>query len=137
MAELEALFIHEYHHFTRMEKLKKPMHEYTLLDSLIMEGLAEHAVLDYCGSQYLRYPEIHKKTEELHELWEKLYKKHLHVKKSDPLHEKLLNGTIYSTPFLGYIIGFYLVSLYREKLQNFTINNSFTIPAEAFIPNEQ
>lgn len=51
--ELEALFVHEYHHICRLKKTGKRVLEHTLLDSIIMEGLAEHAVLDYCGKQYL------------------------------------------------------------------------------------
>ncbi len=50
--ELEALIIHEYHHVCRMNKITKPIQEYTLLDSMVMEGLAEYTVENYCGKNY-------------------------------------------------------------------------------------
>ena len=42
--ELEALIVHEYHHICRLKILAKPYHEFTLLDSILMEGFAEYAV---------------------------------------------------------------------------------------------
>ena len=50
--ELEALIVHEYHHVCRLNKLVKPLDEYTLIDSIVMEGFAEYVVTKYCGKEY-------------------------------------------------------------------------------------
>ena len=48
--ELEALFVHEYHHVCRLNHQSKKFEEYTLLDSIIIEGLAEKEQMDiYIG----------------------------------------------------------------------------------------
>ena len=50
--ELQALFAHEYNHVCRIHILKT-LDEMTLLDSLILEGLAEDAVKDLYGENGL------------------------------------------------------------------------------------
>ena len=47
------MLIHEYHHVCRLHHLKKDQKEYTLLDTMIMEGLAERTVGKYLGTKYL------------------------------------------------------------------------------------
>lgn len=44
--ELKALLTHEYHHICRLHQIETKETEYTLLDTMIMEGLAEQAVYE-------------------------------------------------------------------------------------------
>jgi uncharacterized protein YjaZ len=131
--ELEALFVHEYHHICRLKKTGKRVLEHTLLDSIIMEGLAEHAVLDYCGKQYLlRWNSLYS-TEALEKIWIMEYKPNLNVKYGERLHGQLLYGRPFSRPLLGYTMGFYLVDRYRKNNENFSIPSSISVPSEQFI----
>lgn len=49
--ELRALLTHEYHHCCRLFQTKVTEQEITLLESIVMEGLAEHAVKEEFGSE--------------------------------------------------------------------------------------
>ena len=51
--ELQALFAHEYNHVCRLHHFKKSLDNMTLLDSLILEGLAECAVKELYGDKWL------------------------------------------------------------------------------------
>lgn len=130
--ELEALFVHEYHHVCRMAGQEKQLTEYTLLDSMVLEGLAEHAVAVECGSQYVgkwcsKYSE-----EELGLLWKRYLSSHLEIKKLEMLHDQLLFGMGKYPKLLGYAAGYELVKQYRQH-KNFTEKASFTIPSEKLL----
>lgn len=130
--ELEALFIHEYHHSCRMNSQKKSLEDYTLLDDIIMEGLAEHAVEMHCGKQYRgKWCTLYSK-EEIMGFWEKILKKHLTVKKAERIHHKLLYGEKPYPSLLGYAAGYEIISQYREK-KSFSTKLSFIMPAESFV----
>lgn len=130
--ELEALFIHEYHHVCRMHCLKKPIEDYTLLDSIIMEGLAEFAVKENCGKAYnASWCHLYEE-EEVKQFWEKELKEHLDVKKTETKHDQLLYGHGRYPRMIGYNTGFYLVNSYFQKKKQ-TAKMQFTIKSEAFL----
>jgi len=130
--EMEAQFIHEYHHSVRMNQLAKNEKEYTLLDSLVFEGLADHAVLLYCGKDYTitftrAYDEAY-----LDQCWETQYEKHLHKTRDDPIHDYLLFGPK-RNPMLGYAIGNRLIEQHINK-KKISIHDTFTMESEQFLP---
>lgn len=130
--EIEAQFIHEYHHSVRMNQLKKSEKEYTLLDSLVFEGLADHAVLLYCGKDYTipfakRYDDTY-----LDECWKKQYENRLNITRDDPLHDYLLFGPK-QNPMLGYAIGNRLIEQHINK-KKIAIRDTFTMKSEHFLP---
>jgi len=127
--ELEALFVHEYHHVCRLNKLKKKVKDYTLLDSVILEGLAENAVLEMLGENYLAKWCTQYSTKELSKIWNQDFKENLHCKKTDRMHDDLLFGLKKYPPLIGYAIGYRIVSLYKEKNILSTID-SFTLTSE-------
>src|SRR5699024_2978860 len=49
-SELKSLFTHEYNHVCRLSQYPKE-EDYTLLDTIILEGLAENAVRERFGDQ--------------------------------------------------------------------------------------
>lgn len=121
--EWEALFVHEYHHAARMSRLKKPPRDYTLLDSLVFEGLAEHAVLEYVGEEYVsetskRYSEKQKKH-----AWQQFFKKYLAAGKEEKIHDDLLFGRKYVPPMMGYALGYHLIEKYKTAHSFSTIAN--------------
>lgn len=113
--EYEALFVHEYHHCTRMKKLAGKEEEYTLLDSVIFEGLAENAVREYCGVDYAA-PWTRKYTEkELSGWFKEWIEPHADLTRKSPLHDELLHGKRHYPELLGYAIGYRLVRSFAEK----------------------
>lgn len=134
-AELEALFVHEYHHVCRLTLQKRPVHEYTLLDSMVLEGLAEWEVRRSCGEEVQASWCQQYSEENLQTYWQKYIKDHLTVKKYDPLHDELLFGLDSHPPLLGYSIGYWLVaSLFKDKKPS--IRQTFLLPARKFLSNK-
>jgi uncharacterized protein YjaZ len=130
--ELEALFVHEYHHVCRLNKLKKKLGEYTLLDSMIIEGLAEYAVLKHCGQKFLAewcgmYTE-----REMNAFWDRFLKDQLTTRKREKVHDDLLYGNGRFPRLLGYAAGFSIVQQYYQK-HPYSTKGSFSIPAEQFL----
>jgi len=130
--ELEALFVHEYHHVCRIHFQKKGMEEYTLLDSMIMEGLAELAVKENCGEKYhAKWCHLYDK-DKVDKHWKDYLKDHLDVKKSEKLHDELLYGYGRYPSMMGYCSGFYLVEQFHSK-NNMGESKYFTMESDKFI----
>jgi uncharacterized protein YjaZ len=127
--ELEALFVHEYHHVCRLNKQKKVVKDNTLLDAVILEGLAENAVLEMCGERYLAKWCTQYSSKELSQIWNREFKKHLDCKKTSRLHDDLLFGLKKYPPLIGYALGYKIVTLYKEK-NKLSINDSFILTPE-------
>lgn len=129
--EIEALFVHEYHHVCRMQRQQKDPSEYTLLDSIILEGLAEHAVLMNCGEQYTGEWSRRYSTETLAGYWENGLSEKLFITRKDKMHDQLLFGLGNRPRLLGYAMGFEMVKQYKQR-ENFTEKASFKIPSKVF-----
>ncbi|KFN01069.1 cytoplasmic protein [Bacillus clarus] len=107
--ELKALLTHEYHHICRLHQIATKEQDYTLLDTMIMEGLAEQAV-------YERHTEIscapwttYFSREEAIHYWKKFVRERMDVKRGTREHDILLNGLYKYPRMLGYALGFYIV----------------------------
>ncbi|MCJ7840367.1 DUF2268 domain-containing protein [Lederbergia sp. NSJ-179] len=135
--ELEALFVHEYHHATRMGKYKKEKDDYTLLDSILFEGLAEVAVLNCCGKKYTAFwTDLHNK-DFLKRRTETAYKPHFHIKRNHPLHDQLLFGGRKGIPhMMGYAVGYEIAKGYIKE-NKITILETFSLPSEKVLEKNQ
>jgi uncharacterized protein YjaZ len=130
--EVEALLIHEYHHVCRLRLLDKRLEDYTLLDSIIIEGLAEYAVLKNCGREYLApWCRMYKKKELLN-FWEKYLKEQLNTKKHEKKHDELLYGGGRLPNLLGYAAGYHLIEHFYKN-NNYSTKLSFINPAIKYL----
>ncbi|NMD70797.1 DUF2268 domain-containing protein [Bacillus sp. DNRA2] len=130
--DIEALFVHEYHHVCRMNTIDKRIEDYNLLDSIILEGVAEVAVEAECGSNYLA-PWCTRYTEkQLTELWKKYVADHLSVKKMESLHDQILFGERGFPTMLGYAAGYLLAKKYYHD-RPFSIGDTFTVKSHKFL----
>jgi uncharacterized protein YjaZ len=114
--------------------LGKRIEEYSLLDSIIIEGLAEYAVLKYCGREYLADWCRMYKEKELLNFWEKYLKEQLNTKKHERKHDELLYGVGRLPNLLGYAVGYNIVERFYEN-NNFSTKLSFTNPALRYLEN--
>lgn len=130
--EIEALFVHEYHHVCRLSAMGKKIEDYTLLDSLVIEGLAEYAVLKHCGKEYLAEWCSMYTEKELIYFWNKFLKKQLDVKKNERVHDELLFGGGRAPKLLGYAVGYNIIEKYY-KTHNYSTKLSFEIPADHYV----
>ena len=129
--ELEALFVHEYHHVCRMNSQKKDPQDYTLLDSIILEGLAEHAVTRNCGEKYASDWSRRYTKDELSKYWKKDLSENLSIKRDHRFHDQILFGLGRRPGLLGYAIGYEIVKQYEQR-KNFSDKTSFIIPSKEF-----
>jgi uncharacterized protein YjaZ len=127
--EIEALIIHEYHHVCRMNKLKKPLSDYCLLDSIIMEGLAEHAVQRYLGKKYNASWVSLYTNKEIKQHWDQYLQGELKVKKTERKHDSLLFGLGRYPTLLGYAAGYKLITNLIEH-DRWPIKRTFAITSE-------
>ncbi|MBA9025193.1 DUF2268 domain-containing protein [Peribacillus huizhouensis] len=128
LKELTAVFIHEYHHVCRIAAVKKHENDFTLLDRMVMEGLAEHAVMTYLGKDYLaNWTDLYS-DEQLQLFWKKYLKENIHLKRIERKHDQLLLGKSPYPKMLGYTAGYFLV---RQK-KDLTVKKTFAISSEDF-----
>ena len=130
--EIEALLIHEYHHVCRLQALNKKMEDYTLLDSIVIEGLAEYTVLKNCGKEYLANWVRMYTDKELSIFWDKFIKEQLTKKKDERVHDQLLYGGGRIPKLLGYAAGYNIVGKFYEN-NHYSTKLSFAIPATEYI----
>ena len=111
--ELCALIAHEYNHVCRLQYLKKSFDEVTLKDSLLFEGLAECAVEELYGEQWVApWLQLYSK-EELLSIWGKYFLPYLEMQ---GLHNH--DPFLYGEPlpkWIGYCIGYEIVRTYKKK----------------------
>ncbi len=111
--ELKALFAHEYNHVCRLHYLNKSLQEVTLLDSIILEGLAECAVEEIYGSKWLA-PWLGDYTlQKMLAIWKDDFVPNIHVQGLHNHVEFLYGGKL--PPLIGYCIGYEIVRTYIQK----------------------
>jgi len=129
LKELEALFVHEYHHAARMNNLQKMPLDYTLLDSLILEGLAETAVEEYCGEKYLAEWTRGYSEKLLERFWKSDFKERLMINRRNWMHDDLLFGRKFVPRMMGYALGYKIISEYKKN-HPFSIEKTLATPSE-------
>jgi len=130
--ELKSVLTHEYHHICRISKYEKKEENYTLLDTIILEGLAEHAVGEMLGEQALTFWVKKYSPSQLNRWWNLWIKPHQEVTRDDPKYIQLLYGMSFYPKMLGYAIGYHIVRTYDKK-HKMTIKDSFTISVERLV----
>lgn len=114
-SEIQALFTHEYNHIARLHHYRKK--EQTLLDSIVLEGLAENAVRERLGEKYLASWTTYYSETQLENMWKKLLLPSIHQKKSNPKHDTLLFGLKLYPKMVGYAVGYHIVKRYIVKYE--------------------
>ena len=129
--ELHALITHEYHHMCRRLLTEDPP---TLMDSLMMEGLAEDAVESLCGTDTLGYWTRKYGVNEILNYWDAQFIQALNYK---GLHHHIpyLFGDeqLNLPPCIGYCIGYQIVQAFKKKCGPFSIKQLMHIKSEDII----
>lgn len=113
--ELKALLIHEYNHVCRLWHLQKDEQMFTLLDSIILEGLAEHAVRERLGKAFLSSWTNFHSDEKIQLIWKNDIYPGRKLIRSHPIHNQLLYGWNGYPQMAGYCVGYYLVEHYLQE----------------------
>lgn len=130
--ELKALFTHEYNHVCRLVKYKRNEKDYTLMDTIMLEGLAENAVQEDYGEDSLAPYIKYYSDLELERFWQRTIKPNSSIKKNTAMHNDLLFGRKFYPKMVGYCVGYYLV---RKKLKdsNKGVKDLMLVPSEDII----
>ncbi|AEH48934.1 DUF2268 domain-containing protein [Parageobacillus thermoglucosidasius] len=107
--EIEALITHEYNHVCRLKKQMKESEDTTLLDAIILEGLAENAVCQYVGKEQQARWTTYYSDEQLYSFWKRYVSPHKSIFSKHPLYARLLYGLGFYPTMLGYAVGHYIV----------------------------
>lgn len=113
--ELRALFTHEYNHVCRLCKFQKDEEDYVLLDTIILEGLAENAVLERYGEEFISAWSSCYSAGELEKIWSSLVYPNRNLFKADLKHQEILYGLGPYPKMTGYCVGYYLVRKYIKE----------------------
>jgi len=111
--ELRALFAHEYNHVCRLHCINKSLNEVTLLDSLILEGLAECAVEEIYGDEWLTPWLGNYSMEKMLEIWEKYFLSQMNSQGLAHHVEFIYGGKL--PQWIGYCIGYEIVRTYIKN----------------------
>ncbi|MEH7387062.1 DUF2268 domain-containing protein [Bacillus sp. JJ1521] len=117
--EIKAVLTHEYNHVCRLKNYTKNEADYTFLDTVILEGLAENAVREHCGSTNLAGWTKYYSDEKIKKIVVQLIIPNRNLKRNERKHSDLLYGKSFYPKMAGYCAGYYLVRNYLEsnKLQ--------------------
>jgi len=129
---LRSVINHEYHHHWRTHALAITEQNQTLMDRLILEGLAEHFVKIRLGEAYLGPYKDALTEKQAENLWESMYKS-----RRNELGERtdvyMFGSKKENLPFWGgYSIGYYLVKWYLEKNEGSSIEYMTSLASEKF-----
>lgn len=115
--EQKALLTHEYHHACRLNRLKQEEDDLTLLDSIVMEGLAEYAVEERLGKTHRALWTTLYSQQMATRWWRAFLMPNLEVSKQSPKHQALLYGGGRYPKWVGYNVGYHLVKSFVENEQ--------------------
>ncbi|WP_144462948.1 DUF2268 domain-containing protein [Siminovitchia fortis] len=114
-AEIRSLFTHEYNHACRLSKYHKDEADYVLLDTIILEGMAENAVRERLGTEFMSNWTSYYPNKKLEKIWRRLVYPNRNVLKTSPKHQNILYGLRSYPKMAGYCVGYYLVKKYMES----------------------
>jgi len=117
--EIRALFTHEYNHVVRLSAFLKKEADYVLLDTIVLEGLAEHAVFERFGTDYNAAWTSYYTDERLHEIWNHFVYPNRNIPKVEERHQAVLYGKGIYPKKAGYASGYDLVKQFAE-MHHFT-----------------
>ncbi|WP_226037593.1 DUF2268 domain-containing protein [Aquibacillus saliphilus] len=112
--EIRSLFTHEYNHVCRLTKFNKKEKDYKLLDTVILEGLAENAVRERYSEESVASWTLYYSNEKLKRIWDNLVYPNRNMLKTDIRHQDILFGLRYYPKMIGYCVGYYLVKEYMD-----------------------
>ncbi|WP_281658155.1 DUF2268 domain-containing putative Zn-dependent protease [Halobacillus sp. Cin3] len=112
----KAVLAHEYNHVCRLHQGSYSLNKVTLLDSLIIEGLGEYAVLQLYGEEYTapwtqRYSDRH-----LKQIWKKKYLPSIYLRGQEKHMDYLYGSQRQGLPkWAGYQLGYRMVESYHRS----------------------
>lgn len=134
--EIKALLTHEYNHICRLTKHRKKEQDYVLLDTIILEGLAECAVLEHLGEEYIAKWTSYYDEDQLENLWQRLIFPTRNIPINHQKHHDLLYGLQFYPSMVGYCVGYYVVKKFLHE-NNMTTKDALNLPSHTIANLEE
>ncbi|TMW72913.1 DUF2268 domain-containing protein [Alteribacter natronophilus] len=129
---MKALLTHEYNHACRLMAQNNDEASVTLLESMVMEGLAEAAVKKALGEKELApWTGLHSK-EKCMEWWDNVLRRERRIKNRRH-HDHFMYGGDGLPPMIGYAAGYHLVGDYIKHTPEHTGRARLKVPAEKIL----
>lgn len=126
--QLQALLTHEYHHSCRRNLLTEPL---TLLDSILMEGLAEDAVETCFGKDALSPWTERYSIKEVQHFWNTHFISNLNQKEIQYRQAFLFGDPQLGLPqWIGYCTGYRIVQAFKKNYGPISTKTLLSIPSE-------
>ncbi|MFC0524896.1 DUF2268 domain-containing protein [Pontibacillus salicampi] len=136
--EVFAVLAHEYNHSCRLFHTQNHRHDMSLLDVILLEGMAEYAVGKRYGSKW-NAGWIHMYSDnELQALWTDHYIDHLGIKREEEQLEYMFGGGTRNIPeHAGYAIGFSIITSFLNQhsfswTELFSLDSKYIVEHSAF-----
>ncbi|ALA71098.1 hypothetical protein GT50_13705 [Geobacillus stearothermophilus 10] len=113
--EIAALVAHEYNHVCRLKQLPNEGEDATLLDAVVMEGLAEHAVAETVGAEQCAGWTKYYTDREMERFWRRYIVPNQHLPVSHPHTSRILYGLGWHPKMGGYAVGYAIVRRCLER----------------------
>jgi uncharacterized protein YjaZ len=114
-ADIKSLFFHEYHHVCRLKAVKKQEKNFTIIDTIIMEGLAENAVREMLGeSDVASWTKLYS-DKQCERFLERIIIPQKNVTRESHKFTQIMFGTGLYPSMLGYAVGYYAVKNYMKR----------------------
>jgi uncharacterized protein YjaZ len=130
--DIKSLLTHEYHHVCRLAAITKPEKDFTIIDTIIMEGLAENAVREKLGDEAVAEWTKLYHSDQCDRFLERMILPQKKVTRQNPKFTQVMFGTGFYPKMLGYAVGYDLVKKYMEKTKKKT-KELLGVKAEDFI----
>jgi len=113
--DIKSLFLHEYHHVCRLAAVTKSEEEFTIIDTIIMEGLAENAVREILGEEAVsNWTKFHG-SDQCERFYQRIILPQKEVKRDNAIFIQLMFGTGFYPNMLGYSVGYHIVKTIMDE----------------------
>lgn len=113
--EIKAIFTHEYNHVCRLNRFDKSEEKYTLLDTIVLEGIAENAVRERLGEELTASWASFYSDKKIEKMWSDYILPKQQLLRQDYEYQAILFGHRKYPKMLGYCAGYHVVKNYMEK----------------------
>ncbi|PAE17740.1 Zn-dependent protease [Virgibacillus sp. 7505] len=113
--EIKAIFTHEYNHVCRLNRFDKSEEMYTLLDAIVLEGIAENAVTERLGEELTARWASFYPDKKIEKMWSDYIVPKQELLPQDDEYHAILFGHRKYPKMLGYCVGYHVVKNYMER----------------------
>ncbi|MFB1097434.1 DUF2268 domain-containing protein [Terribacillus sp. JSM ZJ617] len=113
--EIKAIFTHEYNHVCRLNRFDKSEEMYTLLDAIVLEGIAENAVTERLGEELTARWASFYPDKKIEKMWSDYIVPKQELLPKDDEYQAILFGHRRYPKMLGYCVGYHVVKNYMER----------------------